>query len=113
LVPNRAEAAVLVAAETPEGMVSELLQHYPMVALKLGAHGCCVGSRDEGVCIVQGTPALPLDSTGAGDAFAAALVCGLLSGKGLAESANVANRLAARVVGVVGARPRLLSQGQM
>lgn len=53
-------------------------------------------------------PALPVkvvDTTGAGDSFAGAVMWGLMNGKSLSEAASVGLRVAAHIIGQVGARP--------
>ncbi|WP_408664678.1 PfkB family carbohydrate kinase [Jatrophihabitans sp.] len=51
------------------------------------------------------TPVEVLDSTGAGDAFAAGLLAALCHGAGLVEALADGNRLGGLVVSRLGARP--------
>lgn len=93
LLPNEDEARVLEPLEAPE------------VVTKLGARGArwtdgrtTVDVPAERVDVV--------DTTGAGDAFAAGLLAARLGGAGPREALEAACRLAARAVTQVGARPR-------
>jgi sugar/nucleoside kinase (ribokinase family) len=73
----------------------------PIVVMKIGAGGCLVaaGGRVEHV---PGVPADAVDTTGAGDAFAAGFLFARLAGADPISSARLANLLASRVVGVEG-----------
>jgi ribokinase len=105
LFANHAEAALLSGTEDPE-QGSLILQRYaPLVLWKLGADG--VLARGDSVVRRPGLAVLALDSTGAGDAFAAAFTVAYRRGSGLEDAAARANRLAAAVVQHIGARPRL------
>lgn len=69
------------------------------------------GSRGAFLVTAEGQWQLPtealdvLDSTGAGDAFAAGVLAGLHAGVGLVEAVGAGNRLGARAVGQLGGRP--------
>ncbi len=105
LFANHAEAALLSGAEDPE-QGSLILQRYaPLVLWKLGAGG--VLARGDIMIRLPGRSVLALDSTGAGDAFAAAFTVAHRRGAGLKDAVARANRLAAAVVQHIGARPRL------
>jgi ribokinase len=105
LFANHAEAALLSDTEDPE-QGSLILQRYaPLVLWKRGAAG--VLARGDSAARLPGLAVLALDSTGAGDAFAAAFTVAYRRGVGLADAAAWANRLAAAVVQHIGARPRL------
>ena len=54
-----------------------------------------------------------MDTTGAGDAFAAAFVYGVLKGKSLRESAVLANKAAGKSIGGRGARPAQVSEKEL
>ncbi|MGO9581320.1 MAG: carbohydrate kinase family protein [Acidimicrobiales bacterium] len=104
--PNLDEARLLSGREEPEEMVAELLETYPVVALKLGPAGALVASAGGRVVRVDAQPARILDSTGAGDAFCAGFLTSWLRGRDLEGCALEAVRAAAGAVGQVGARPR-------
>jgi fructokinase len=77
------------------------------VALTRGPHGSVLFTRD-GVSEHPGVPVDIADTVGAGDAFTAALVMGLLAGSDLDAINDHANRLAAFVCTQPGATPRHL-----
>ena len=78
-----------------------------MAAITYGADGCVVITPDEVVSV----PAVPvdrvIDTTGAGDLFAAGFLFGLTSGRGLAECGHLGSVAAAEVISHVGPRPLL------
>jgi fructokinase len=76
-----------------------------MVALTRGAQGCLV-QTDDVEATVLAEPVTVVDTVGAGDAFTAGLVCGLLEGMEACDAARRANRLAGRVAASHGAMPR-------
>ena len=77
----------------------------PTVVLKTGAAGSLYLERGT-VGRSEAVPATVVDTTGAGDAFAAGYLFGHLSGLGPAGASAMANRVAARVVSVEGCRYR-------
>jgi ribokinase len=105
LFANHAEAALLSGTEDPEQGSLILRRYAPLVLWKLGADG--VLARGDTMVRLPGLSVLALDSTGAGDAFAAAFTVAHRRGVGLGAAAARANRLAAAVVQHIGARPRL------
>jgi sugar/nucleoside kinase (ribokinase family) len=81
------------------------------VALKLGADGCYVaGAEYEGH--IPAFPARAVDGTGAGDAFAAGILCGRLAGWPLPDAARLGNAAGALATTAVGATEGLLDLDQ-
>ena len=72
------------------------------VIVKLGAAGCYVLS-DEFTGVVQACEVSVVDTTGAGDAFAAGLIAALTGGKDLKSACQAGNQAGARIVGKLGA----------
>jgi sugar/nucleoside kinase (ribokinase family) len=99
LLPNAAEAEAL-------GGVPALAARFPEVVVKLGAEGALWtnGSAEERVSAAA-LPAAPLDTTGAGDAFAAGLLAARLRGAAPHEALTAGCELAAQAVVTPGARP--------
>ncbi|MEY9835390.1 carbohydrate kinase family protein [Streptacidiphilus sp. EB103A] len=106
LLPNLDEARVLTGQADPAAAARALSAHCGCrVALKLGAAGALLA---EGGALLGPVPApevVPLDSTGAGDAFAGGLLAALLAGGSLSAAAAAGCRLGAAAVVAVGGRP--------
>ncbi len=68
---------------------SELLQRTEAVITTLGERGALISTREGEEHIPAARPMRVADPTGAGDAFRAGLIKGLVAGKGLAESARM------------------------
>jgi fructokinase len=83
------------------------------LAARFGVHTSCVTHGPDGATMwsrgtrstVAGVPVTIADTVGAGDAFAAALLHGILAGAPAAELLGVANRLGALVASRPGALP--------
>jgi ribokinase len=113
LVPNRSEAAALVGFElidqdTIHGAAQQLKSAGPTaIAVKLGAEGAYLLS-DEDAMLVPALDVQAVDSTGAGDAFSAALVVASIEGKSWPEAvrfANAGGALATTRFGTIEAMP--------
>ena len=107
LIANEDEAKALFEEEEFEGVVAKAKIWGGIAALTRSAKGCVV--LEEGV--MHTIPAAPVrqvvDTTGAGDQFAAGFLYGLTHGKGLAESARLGALAAAEVISHYGARPEI------
>jgi sugar/nucleoside kinase (ribokinase family) len=71
LFPNLEEGTAMTGKDSPRAIAAALRAVVPIVALKLGADGCLLSWGDQ-VEHVPAEPARVIDTTGAGDAFAAA-----------------------------------------
>lgn len=105
LLANADEATVLSGARDPHTAAARLGDHYREVVVKLGRDGAL---WQQGF-IVASAPAERgvdvVDTTGAGDAFASGFLASWLLHPEPESALAAGNRLAARVVGQVGARP--------
>lgn len=102
LLPNRTEAAQLagcpVDADPDELAGSACFQPVDTLVMTLGAAGCLVRT-DDVVTLVPATPVADVvDTTGAGDSFAAAYAVGIAEGLDALEAARFAVRAAAHSV---------------
>lgn len=100
---NEEEAKLWVGAADTDSAVSEVSRRCATYAVTRGAGGAVV-SQDGSPTPVPGSPATPVDTTGAGDMFAGAYLSALALGKTHVEAATLANKAAATVVSNFGAR---------
>ncbi|MEU3728053.1 ribokinase [Streptomyces sp. NPDC033538] len=108
LIVNEHEAKVILGdscvSERPEDWARILLAKGPRsVVVTLGAEGALVASS-EGVTRVPSVKVDAVDTTGAGDAFTAALAWRLGTGESLTEAAAYAARVGAAAVTKAGAQ---------
>lgn len=102
-LPSLPEAQKLSGKTDPEDCAQALLkQGVHTVAMKLGREGCLI-ARPEGMKKVPGFAIKARDSTGAGDAFAAGFIAGLLSGLNWTGSAVLGNAVGAMSAAQAGA----------
>lgn len=110
---NEMEAAALVGTDDMVECARALHSHAESVALTLGAKGSIL-MHDGVLHPVEGVPVAAVDTTGAGDMYAAGILYGLTNGLSWPEAGRLASHAAARVVSVLGARmPRKLSAGEV
>ncbi len=104
------EASALVGTSKPEKAARDLLKFGPkIVALKLGRKGCFILTEMEKVRF----PAFPIkvvDTTGAGDAFDAGFLTGVIEKWGLKRTARFANALGSISTTKIGAQSGLLNK---
>jgi 2-dehydro-3-deoxygluconokinase len=102
LIPSLAEAEILTGLAEREPMLDELRALGPsQVVLKAGDQGAWYAEGDErGFCPCY--PAVEIDPVGAGDAFCAGLLSGLLEGQPLREAVKRAAALGAFCVSTFG-----------
>ena len=100
LIANADELAALTTTDDP----AELAAGGLTVVVKHGPDGARIADR-HGVRRIATRPVPVLDSTGAGDAFAAGLLAARRAGAELATAVRQGNRTAARALGTLGGRP--------
>lgn len=104
-VANRDEAHALVSrARTPGDLVRGLAAHYPEAIVTLGGEGAVWAGGGE----LLHAPArlrIVVDTTGAGDAFAAGVLAAWLAGANRPDALDAAVELAAEAVITSGGRP--------
>jgi ribokinase len=106
---NENEMKILTGKGYREGAKILLEEGAGLVVVKLGEKGCFVYSSKESGHI-KPYPTEVVDTTGAGDAFCAGFLYGLIKGKDLFTCAKLGNFVASRCIAEVGARkglPRL------
>jgi ribokinase len=107
MMPNEVELQLITGeTEIPKGAAALLDAGVKIVAVKLGAKGCYVTNGQEKQTM-QPFKVHTVDTTGAGDAFNAGFLYGLLQDKTLAECGRIGNYVASQSVTKMGARAGL------
>ena len=100
---NLEEARSLTGMHDPIECAHEIHRHAQNVAMTLGADGSIV--MHEGTAIpIEGVSVPAIDTTGAGDMYAAGLLYGVTAGLPWKKAGRLASHAAARVVAQMGAR---------
>jgi len=105
LLPSRDEACLLTGLPDPADAAAKLSRHVPLVVAKQGAEGALVAVSGTVRSRIPAAPAVPRDTTGAGDAFTGAFLAALLAGAEPEEAAGEGCRAGASAVERVGGRP--------
>lgn len=99
---NEEEARAFTGAE-PEAALEELHRLCEVAVVKLGASGSMIMHRGEKVVVDALPVADVLDTTAAGDFYAAGVLYGLMHNCGLRQCAEIGSLLAGHVIQVIGA----------
>jgi len=105
LFANEAELAALTGLEDFNAGVAELAPQVPVLVVTRGASGAVAVSADERAEVPAHHVAQVIDTTGAGDLFAAGFLFGHVRGKSLAECLKMGAICAAEIISHYGARP--------
>ena len=104
MMPNAIELELITGeSDVPKGAAVLIGMGVKIVAVKLGGKGCYVTNGEEKLT-VQPFRVKVVDTTGAGDAFNAGFLYGLLHNKSLLECGRLGNFVASRSVMEIGAR---------
>lgn len=103
LILNEAEARYLTGCSSEGEMISSLLSLVDTVALTRGDRGSVLARQNQIYEIKAGSVDV-VDTTGAGDAYAAGFIYGLCLGWDVKTAGEFASQVAARVVSRLGAR---------
>ncbi len=107
MMPNALELKLITGESgIPEGAAMLIGMGVKIVAVKLGDKGCYVTNGEEKKTI-QPFKVQAVDTTGAGDAFNAGFLYGLIHDRTLAECGRLGNFVASRCVMKMGARDGL------
>jgi len=107
MMPNAGELALLTGKTDYKTGARLLIEKgVKVLAVKLGEKGCYVTDERE-EHFVEPFKVKVVDTTGAGDAFDAGFIYGLLSGKGLCQSGKMGNFVASKCIMAMGARTGL------
>jgi sugar/nucleoside kinase (ribokinase family) len=100
---NLDEARALTGLHDPIDCARKIHQHAESVALTLGSNGSLLMHAGDAIPI-EGVPVKAVDTTGAGDMFAAGILYGITNGLSWRGAGRLASHAAARVVAQLGAR---------
>ncbi len=106
VLPNEIEVNQLTGEDYQEGAKLFLKLGANLVAVKLGKKGCYVTNGKESH-LIDAYKVNVVDTTGAGDAFNAGFIYGLVNGKDLYTCGRLGNFVASRCVSAMGARTGL------
>ena len=104
---NEEEAIYLSGASDIEVALDYLSTQCQTVVIKRGSHGAIGKSRGGESVSVPAIPTTVVDTTGAGDSFAAGFISYFATKKDLARALMAGAEVAAHCVAIVGARPRV------
>ena len=102
---NLDEALELTGSVDLNLQMQTLGRFYPRVVIKRGSAGAAIGGRNGVQLSMPAPPSDVIDTTGAGDAFAAAFLAAELSGKSLEDCAKAGIGAGAEAVTKIGGQP--------
>ncbi len=105
LFANEPEALGLSGRSNLDDALEHLAKRCPTVAVTLGGKGCVVAGPDGTVTVAARPVDHVVDTTGAGDSFAAGFLYGVINDLGPELSARIGSLAAGEIVSHIGARP--------
>lgn len=105
LFANEAEIMSLTETTDTEAAIAAVRAKVPLLVVTLAERGACAIAGEERVSVAAEPVAAVVDTTGAGDLFAAGFLHGQAQGKSLKASLTLGAICAAEVIGHFGARP--------
>lgn len=107
VVLNEEEAHFLSGKQNPVDAAAELLKLTSLVVIKRGASGALAQERGGALVQIPAVETNVVDTTGAGDAFAAGFIQAWAAHRDLMDSLNNGAAFAAQCVALVGSRPHI------
>ena len=105
VVLNEEEAQFITGFANPVDAAGDLLKIVPTVVIKRGSKGALAQTRDGSLIQIPALPTTVVNTTGAGDAFAAGFISIWAQDGQLADALAAGAKLAAECVALIGARP--------
>jgi sugar/nucleoside kinase (ribokinase family) len=97
--PNESELKAISRKPTIQESIAELCTHYDgIVTVKLGEFGSRIYDNGRGVGEVKSFPTRVIDSTGAGDAFDAGFIHGMVNNQDYLDAARFGNATASILI---------------
>jgi len=110
---NEDEARSLTGLDDPINCAQAIHKHCENVALTLGKNGSILMHEGE-VIAIEGVEVDAIDTTGAGDMYAAGVLYGITNGLSWKQAGHLGSHAAARIVSQLGARlPSKLSREEI
>lgn len=107
LLANEHEACQLTGEPDADTAIKLLRRSCPVVAVTCSEHGALVADRTDTVAVPAQRVERVIDTTGAGDLFAAGFLFGLARDLHVVDCARLGAVAAAEVIGHLGARPQV------
>ncbi|MCX6455440.1 MAG: sugar kinase [Actinobacteria bacterium] len=105
VVLNEEEAQFITGFANPVDAAGDLLKIVPTVVIKRGSNGALAQTRDGSLIQIPALPTTVVNTTGAGDAFAAGFISIWAQDGQLNDALEAGAKLAAECVALIGARP--------
>jgi sugar/nucleoside kinase (ribokinase family) len=116
LFANEAELLALYQTEDFDAAVAESRKHCPIVAVTRSEKGSIIAAGEDTFVVTAAPVANVIDTTGAGDLYAAGFLWGISTGKTFGDCGRLGSIAAGEVISHVGPRPeaplKLLAQAQ-
>ncbi|RMG90899.1 MAG: adenosine kinase [Zetaproteobacteria bacterium] len=110
---NELEAKALTRRDNPIDCAHELHRHCANVALTLGRRGSIIMHENE-LIPIEGVTVEAVDTTGAGDMYAAGVLYGITHGLSWQQAGHLGSHAAAQIVAQLGARlPRRYTHAEI
>ncbi|HET9730922.1 MAG TPA: adenosine kinase [Acidimicrobiia bacterium] len=110
LFANEHEITMLYETDTFDEALQHVRGHCEIAALTRGARGSVIVSGDE-LHVIDPVPTAVVDTTGAGDLFAAGFLYGLTHGHDLETCGRLGSLAASEIISHLGARPAVSLAG--
>lgn len=98
LILNYDEAKAIANASSMQEIILALNQLTSLVVITMGMNGCLLLCRDNAIPIKPDRRITAYDTTGAGDAFAAGFIHGMLKTQSLYKSCEYGNNVASKLI---------------
>lgn len=105
LFANEAEVGSLVQSKDFEACAAAMRGRAELCVLTRGAHGAVILAEDKRYEVAAEPVSRVVDTTGAGDLFAAGFLYGLTHGRSAVDAARIGALAAAEIISHIGARP--------
>ena len=110
-LPNQKEALKITGTNTVEAAAEKLSAYFPQAIIKLDKDGCLLRNSAGTQFIPSMKGVTAVDSTGAGDLYAAGFLYGMTKDRSLGTCAMIGSIAASEIISHYGARPEVSLRG--